>query len=110
MGKNYGVTMQLPAAGTSLAAGTFKTISWISQGCVSVDLTLYNSSNSATAIVSNYPDFGFYRWTVPSVTAGAYTMKVTCKNSALNATSASATSPAFNITTSDLTLLRRNTT
>ena len=105
MGKNYGVTMQLPAAGTSLAAGTFKTISWISQGCVFVDLTLYDSSNSATAIVSNYPDFGFYRWTVPAVAAGAYTIKVTCKNSALNATSASATSPAFNITTSDLTLL-----
>jgi hypothetical protein len=105
LGKNYGVTVQLPAAGTSLAAGTFKTISWISQGCVFVDLTLYNSSNSATAIVTNYPDFGFYRWTVPAVTAGAYSVKVACKNSALNATSASATSPVFNITTSDLTLL-----
>jgi parallel beta-helix repeat protein len=105
LGKTYGITMKLPAAGTSLAAGTFKTISWISQGCVFVDLTLYNSANSATAIVTNYADYGFYRWTVPAVTPGAYTVKATCKDSLLNATSATATSPVFNIATSDLTLL-----
>ena len=105
LGKTYGVMAQLPAAGASLAAGTFKTISWISQGCVLVDLTLYNSSNSPTAIVSNYPDYGFYRWTVPTVTAGSYTVTVTCKNSSGTATGASATTPAFNITTSDLVLL-----
>ena len=105
LGKTYGVVTQLPASGASLAAGTFKTISWISQGCVLVDLTLYNSSNSATAIASNYPDYGFYRWTVPTVTPGSYTVKVTCKDSHSNATSASATTPAFNITTADLTLL-----
>jgi parallel beta-helix repeat protein len=105
LGKTYGVLAQLPAAGASLAAGTFKTISWISQGCVFVDLTLYNSSNSATPIVSNYPDYGFYRWSVPAVTPGAYTVTVTCKNSLSNATGASASTPAFNITTSDLVLL-----
>lgn len=105
LGKTYGVVTQLPAAGASLAAGTFKTISWISQGCVFVDLTLYNSSNSPTAIVSNHPDYGFYRWTVPAVPPGAYTVTVTCKNSLSNATGASATTPAFNITTSDLMLL-----
>jgi len=105
LGKTYGVVAQLPAAGASLAAGTFKTISWISQGCVLVDLTLYNSSNSPTAIVSNRADYGFYRWSVPAVTPGAYTVKVTCKDSHSNATGASATTPAFNITTSDLILL-----
>jgi hypothetical protein len=105
LGKTYGVVAQLPAAGASLAAGTFKTISWISQGCVFVDLTLYNSANSPTAIATNYPDYGFYRWSVPSMAPGAYTVKVTCKNSQSNATGASATTPAFNITTSDLVLL-----
>jgi parallel beta-helix repeat protein len=105
LGKTYGVWAQLPAAGASLAAGTFKTISWISQGCVYVDLTLYNSSNSPTPIVSNYADYGFYRWTVPAVTPGVYTVNVTCKNSLSNATGASSMTPAFNITTSDLMLL-----
>jgi parallel beta-helix repeat protein len=105
LGKTYGVLAQLPAAGASLAAGTFKTISWISQGCVFVDLTLYNSSDGASTIVSNYPDYGFYRWTVPAVTPGSYTVTVTCKNSLQSATGASATTQAFNITTSDLVLL-----
>ena len=106
LGKEYGVVTQLPAAGASLAAGTFKTISWISQGCVFVDLTLYNSSNAATPIVSNYADSGFYRWTVPTlVTPGIYTVQVTCKNSLSSPTGAIATTQAFNITTSDLKLL-----
>ncbi len=106
LGRSYGVAMQLPAAGASLAAGTFKTISWISQGCVFVDLTLFNSSNGQTAIASNQPDYGFYRWTVPSsATPGAYTVQVTCKNSLSSPTGASATTPAFNISTSDLKLL-----
>jgi uncharacterized protein (TIGR03437 family) len=105
MGKLYGVVAFLPAAGTSLAAGTFKTISWVSQACVSVDLTLLNSSNVATPIQTNYPDYGFYRWTVPAVTPGAYTITVTCKNSQGTATGTSATTQSFNITPSDLVLL-----
>ena len=38
LGKSYGTVAMLPATGTPLAAGTFKTISWVSQGCMLVDL------------------------------------------------------------------------
>jgi uncharacterized protein (TIGR03437 family) len=105
LGKSYGVVALLPAAGTMLAAGTLKTIAWVSQECMLVDLTLFNSSNVATTIVANYPDYGFYRWTVPAMTPGVYTIGVTCKNSLATATSASATTPSFNITPPDLVLL-----
>ncbi len=104
LGKTYGVAPILPAAGTYLAAGTFKTISWVSQSCVFVDLTLLNASKNPTTIVTNYADYGYYRWTVPAVTPGAYSIQITCKDS-LNNTQTSATTPTFNITTSDLVLL-----
>jgi parallel beta-helix repeat protein len=105
LGKLYGVTVRTPASGIYAAVGSQRTISWISQGCVLVDLALLNSSNSATAIASNYADTGFYRWTVPSVAPGAYRVQVTCKTSAGANTGTSAVGQQFNITTSDLVLL-----
>jgi len=105
MGKVYGITIHTPATNTSAAVGSEKTISWTSQGCVMVDLALVNAGNSATIIASNYPDFGYYRWTVPSVPAGPYSIQVTCKNSAGAAVGASALGAQFNITTSDLIVL-----
>jgi parallel beta-helix repeat protein len=105
LGKTYGVTVLTPALNASLAAGSQKTISWRSQGCVLVDVTLLNASNNATAIATNYADFGYYRWTVPSVAPGAYNIQVNCKNSSGTAVGATSTGPKFNITTADLVLL-----
>ncbi|PWU00629.1 MAG: hypothetical protein C5B51_24755 [Terriglobia bacterium] len=105
LGKQYGVTVLSPAAGAFLAAGTRRTISWSSQGCVLVDLTLLDVSNNQTAIVSSYADYGYYFWTVPAVTPGTYRVQVTCKTSSGAGAGASGTSSAFSVTTSDLVLL-----
>ena len=82
MGREYRLVVQTPPAGVTLAAGSQKTISWNSQGCVLVGINLLNASNNSTPIASNYQDFGYYRWTVPAVAPGVYSVQVTCKNSA----------------------------
>ena len=88
-----------PAAGKSLAAGSQKTIQWSSRACTYVDLSVNN-----TPIVSDYPDVGFYQWTVPN-TVGSATVRVDCKNSAGASLGASATSQTFNIRKSGLEIL-----
>ena len=109
LGKAYLVSALTPATGSSLAAASHKTISWNSQGCVLVDLTLLNAASSATAIVSNYADYGNYRWTVPSVAAGSYTIRIDCKDSSGSPVRASSTTGAFQITAPDLVLLSPQT-
>ena len=91
--------MLQPVAGRSLAAGSQKTIQWLSRGCTYVDLSVNN-----TPIVSDYPDVGFYQWTVPN-TIGAATVRVECKNSAATSFGVSATSESFNIRKAGLELL-----
>ena len=88
-----------PVAGRSLAAGSQKTIQWLSRGCTYVDLSVNN-----TPIVADYPDVGFYQWTVPN-TIGAATVRVECKNSAATSFGVSATSESFNIRKAGLELL-----
>ena len=88
-----------PVAGRSLAAGSQKTIQWLSRGCTYVDLSVNN-----TPIVSDYPDVGFYQWTVPNA-VGAATVRVECKNSAATSFGVSATSESFNIRKAGLELL-----
>lgn len=91
-----------PSAGKSLAAGSQKTIQWISKGCTYVDLSVNN-----TPIVSGYPDVGFYQWTVPNTVGGA-TVRVECKNSEFASLGASASSQSFNIRKAGLELLSPN--
>ena len=60
--RNTAVSQMLqPVGGVSLAAGSQKTIQSLSRGCTYVDLSVNN-----TPIVSDYPDVGFYQWTVPN--------------------------------------------
>jgi parallel beta-helix repeat protein len=109
LGKVYGITVNTPASGTSAAIGSQKTISWTSQGCVLVDVTLLDASNNPTSIVTNFADFGYYRWTVPAVATGAYSIQVSCKNSLSGATGTNTVGPRFNITSADLVLLSPQT-
>ena len=104
MGKTYGVVVYEPYADSRLAAGSVKTIRWKSEGCVAVDITYTSSAGSGT-IVTDYPDIGYYSWTVPSVaTANDYQITVSCKNSAGTAVGATETSGAFSIASSALKL------
>ena len=106
LGKNYNIAIRLPSAGSYLAVSSPKTISWTSQGCVAVDLYLLDASNNVVStIASNTPDYGYYRWTVPSVAAGTYKARADCKTSSGSATGKTSISPAFQITTPDLVLL-----
>lgn len=103
LGRPYLVSALLPSAGSALPAGSLKTISWASQGCVLVDLSLVGASTST--IASNTADYGYYRWTVPNVTAGSYSVRVDCKDSTGSPVRASSTSGQFTITPPDLVLL-----
>ncbi len=106
LGKNYQIALRLPSAGSYLAASTNKTIAWSSQGCVVVDLTLTDSNGATVStIATNSPDYGYYRWQVPVVTAGQYRVRADCKDSANNATGRFNIGPAFQITPPDLILL-----
>jgi parallel beta-helix repeat protein len=102
LGRQYLVSAVLPSAGSSLAAGSLKTISWISQACVLVDLTLVGGTTST--IASNAADYGYFRWTVPNVAPGAYTVRIDCKDSS-QTVRATTTTGQFNITPADLILL-----
>jgi uncharacterized protein (TIGR03437 family) len=106
LGKPYSITVVRPVAGQIMAAGSQKTISWISQACVLVDIAYTSSAGSGT-IVTNYPNTGYYNWTVPAGLGPAadYTVAVTCKNSAGGGTGVSSSSPAFTVASNALTLL-----
>lgn len=104
LGKTYSVVVYEPYADSRFAAGRVKTIRWKSQGTVSVDITYSSSADSGT-IATNYPDIGYYSWTVPSVTvANDYQITVSCKNSAGTAVGATGSSGAFSIASSALKL------
>jgi parallel beta-helix repeat protein len=109
LGREYRMAVQTPPAGVTVAAGSQKTISWNSQGCVLVDINLLNASNTSTPITTNYQDYGYYRWTVPAVAPGQYSLQVSCKNSAGAASGVSGNGPAFHIATGDLVLLSPQT-
>ncbi len=105
-GKPYVLQVVQPAAGVVAAAGSRKTIAWQSQGCVFVDISFGESGLTSTAIVTNYPDTGFYIWTVPAATpAGDYAVQVTCKTSVGAGTGVTASSGQFAIANSNLVLL-----
>ena len=101
------VALTNPHAGQVVAAGSTKTIRWDSVGCVYVDLALLNSGGVVTStLATNYPDMGHYMWdSSAALAAGSYLIKVSCKNSAGQATGTSAQSGAFSIATAGLKLL-----
>ena len=106
LGKPGAIAISLPAAGAFMAAGSRKTIAWKSQGCVFVNIS-YNSGGGPQTIVSNYPDFGFYHWTLPSnLTPGNnYTIQMTCLNRSGAVFGPGGTSGFFLVGTGDLVLL-----
>ena len=105
LGLNHSVTVFQPAAGAVWALGSVKTISWRTQGCVLVDLSY--SGGASGSIVQNYPDVGYYVWTVPAGLAagGNYAIGVSCKNSAGAPLGASGSSAAFTVASSGLLLM-----
>ena len=110
LGKSYAIALRIPSAGSYLATSTYKTVAWSSQGCVAVDLYLLNSANSTlTTIVSNTPDYGFYRWLVPNVGSGTYQVRADCKLANGGVSGKVSVGPAFQITTPDLILLSPQT-
>ena len=60
----FSVNVTEPIAGSVLAAGSRKTVSWIARGCVTVDLH-YARGAGATTYIGRYPNVGHYVWTVP---------------------------------------------
>jgi parallel beta-helix repeat protein len=104
LGRLYSINSVLPAANSVLATGSFKTISWNSQGCVLVDLSL--SGPTSQTIATGASDYGFYRWNVPtSITAGTnYSITMSCKDS-VGTVRATTTSSTFTISGPDLHLL-----
>jgi parallel beta-helix repeat protein len=106
LGQARSIVVNLPRALSSVAAGSTKTIQWDSRGCTLVDLDLMSGTTPVLAIASNYPDTGYFVWSVPSgQAAGSYAVRVTCKNSAGAAVGYSATGSAFSIFAAGLTLL-----
>ena len=105
-GKPYFLQVVQPASGLVAAAGIRKTIAWQSQGCILVDISFGEAGLPSTPIVTNYPDSGFYIWTVPAVSPAAdYTVQVTCKSSAGVSTGVTAISGLFTIAAGGLALL-----
>jgi hypothetical protein len=108
-GRPYQMQVNLPAAGATVAAGSQKTVAWISQGCVFVDIYYKIGSGSPTSIVSNFNDAGFYHWLVPTGLApgSGYSVQVNCKNSAGSVVT-SGVSAQFTVSSSALLLLSPN--
>jgi len=106
LGQSPSITSVLPSAGSVAAVGTGKTIEWRSTGCSYVDIQ-YNSAESGLQLIaSNYPDVGYYPWTVPGVApATDYSIVLTCKNGSQLSTGVSATGPSFTIAKAGLELL-----
>jgi uncharacterized protein (TIGR03437 family) len=105
LGQAYSVTIRQPVAGMKAAAGSQKTIAWKSTGCIYVDIS-YQSGAGSGVIASNFPDYGYYHWTVPAVAQRSdYTVSVACKNSQRTLTGVTGTSSQFSIGTADVVLL-----
>ena len=104
------IQLLTPSSGFVMAAGSQKTISWISNGCAFVDISYKRAGGAATGIVSGFADSGYYHWTVPAGPAPAadYSVQVDCKNSANTATGVTAVSPLFTVTSSKVLLLSPN--
>ncbi len=107
LGKQGVITIQAPVAGQIAAAGSQKTIAWKSKGGALVDIYYHSSGTGLQLITANYPDYGFYHWTLPSTLppGTGYTIRMDCKNSSGQIIGSSATSGAFTIGSSELLLL-----
>ncbi len=108
LGRPYLVQSVYPQAGAQIPVGSIKTISWTSQACVLVNLTLVGGPSSPVTIATNAPDYGYFRWTAPSIATGNYNVRVDCADSGGNVR-ASSNSAAFNIVPADLRLLSPQT-
>ncbi len=101
----YEMQVREPYAAQYMAAGTTKTIRWNSQGCVYVDISLSSATGSSQAVVTGYPDLGFYNWQVPAVTqADDYKVSVVCTDSA-GAAHVSDSSQSFSIRDASLKIV-----
>ena len=109
-GMSYAVQAILPATGATVAAGSQKTISWNSIGCVYADIGYKRSGGSLTYIAQNLPDAGYYHWSVPGNLASGsdYQIEVDCKNSAQASTGTSSSTGVFTVANNQLILLSPN--
>lgn len=106
LGNEYAVEVLTPQAGSYVAQGSQKTIAWTSRGCVYVDVSYVPPTSTPVPIVTNYPDYGFYQWTVGTLPPGSgYSIEVDCKQSNGSAVGVSSVSEPFSVTSSDLILL-----
>jgi uncharacterized protein (TIGR03437 family) len=106
LGMSGTITVVQPVAGQVAAAGSLKTIAWKSQGCVFVNIT-YTNGGAPQTIATNYPDYGYYHWTVPTnLPAGSnYAIQLTCLDGSGTAFGSGGTSGTFIVGTADLVLL-----
>jgi parallel beta-helix repeat protein len=114
--ETYGkaITLQVTQPNSSTApiisAGSTKSIAWVSAGCVYVDISYKRSTGSPTYIVQNYPDGGYYNWSVPSnLAAGSdYQLQIDCKSFSQALTGVSSSGLPFAVTSNNLILLSPN--
>lgn len=107
LGKQAQIRIQTPVAGQIAAAGSQKTIAWKSKGSVLVDIYYNSAATGRQLIAGNYPDAGFYNWTLPSnlPPGSGYTIQIYGKNSSGVGIGSSAFSGTFTVGSSDLLLL-----
>jgi nitrous oxidase accessory protein NosD len=106
LGRPVQISSSFPSG--AAAVGSIKTISWIADACIYVDLAYGRASSPGvtTAIATNYPNVMHYRWQVPSVTtASDYRVTITCKNSQQQTVGTSFVTPTFAVGSSAVTLL-----
>ncbi len=106
LGRPVQISSSFPSG--AAAVGSTKTISWIADACIYVDLWYGRASSPGvtTAIATNYPNVMYYRWQVPAVaTASDYRVTITCKNSQQQAVGTPFVSPTFAVGSSAVTLM-----
>ena len=106
LSKQPSIKILYPTAGTYASIGSQKTIEWRSAGCTYVDVYYQAPATGLVKILTDYPDVGIYRWTVPNLPpASNYTIYIDCKNSTNALVGVNATSGAFTIAKAGLELL-----
>ena len=106
LSKQPSIRMLYPTAGTFASVGSQKTIEWRSAGCTYVDIYYQSGATGLVNILTNYPDVGLFRWTVPNLPQGSdYTIYIDCKNSANQSLNANGRSGAFTIAKAGIEML-----
>ncbi len=83
LGQAYAATVTAPLAGTTMATGSRRAITWSAPAAARVDILYTSAETGDVTIAANVPNSGVYNWTVPALAAGTdYTIKVVPLDSA----------------------------